>query len=54
MSLGMFSFRAVLNLAMLITESHKAKSIRSKILDIVLDVIAQKAGGKDEYLCPIT
>jgi hypothetical protein len=49
-SLGVFSFRAVLNLAMLITESKKAKSIRNKILDIVLDVIAQKSGGHTKYI----
>lgn len=49
-SLGVFSFRAVLNLAMLITESEKAKSIRNKILDIVLDVMAKKAGGHTKYI----
>jgi len=49
-SLGVFSFRTVLNLAMLITESDKAKSIRSKILDIVLDVMAQKSGGETKYI----
>jgi hypothetical protein len=49
-SLGVFSFRTVLNLAMLITESDKAKSIRNKILDIVLDVMAQKSGGHTKYI----
>lgn len=49
-SLGVFSFRTVLNLAMLITESEKAKSIRNKILDIVLDVMAQKSGGETKYI----
>ncbi|PIF03778.1 MAG: DNA-binding protein [Arcobacter sp.] len=49
-SLGIFSFRAVLNLAMLITESKKTKQIRSKILDIVLDVMAQKSGGHTKYI----
>jgi hypothetical protein len=49
-SLGVFSFRAVLNLAMLITESQRAKEIRSKILDIVLDVMAQKSGGHTKYI----
>lgn len=48
--LGIFSFKAVLNLAMLVTESDKAKHIRSKILDIVLDVIAQKSGGHAKYI----
>ncbi|MGZ5207434.1 MAG: DNA-binding protein, partial [Sulfuricurvum sp.] len=49
-SLGLFSFRSVLNIAMLVTESEKAKAIRSKILDIVIDVVAQKAGGHTKYI----
>lgn len=49
-SLGIFSFRAVLNLAMLVTESEKAKLIRSRILDIVIDVVAQKSGGHTKYI----
>lgn len=49
-SLGIFSFRAVLNLAMLVTESGRAKFIRSKMLDIVIDVINQKAGGSTKYI----
>lgn len=49
-SLGIFSFRTLLNLAMLVTESERAKFIRSKMLDIVIDVIAQKAGGNTKYI----
>ena len=49
-TLGVFTFRAVLNLAMLITESKKAKAIRSKILDIVIDVVAEKSGGHTKYI----
>ncbi|MFT5730223.1 MAG: hypothetical protein ACI8PB_004401 [Desulforhopalus sp.] len=49
-SLGIFSFRAVLNLAMLVTESQRAKAIRSRMLDIVIDVIAEKTGGKTKYI----
>ncbi|MEZ5454074.1 MAG: DNA-binding protein [Thiothrix sp.] len=49
-SLGIFTFRALLNLAMLVTESDRAKAIRSRMLDIVLDVIAQKAGGHTKYI----
>lgn len=49
-SLGLFSFRAVLNLAMLVTESERAKAIRSRMLDIVIDVIAEKTGGKTKYI----
>ncbi len=49
-SLGVFSFRTVLNIAMLVTESQRAKEIRNKILDIVLDVMAQKSGGHTKYI----
>jgi hypothetical protein len=49
-SLGVFTFRTVLNIAMLVTESDKAKLIRSKVLDIVLDVMAQKSGGNTKFI----
>jgi hypothetical protein len=43
--LGVFTFRATLNLAMLLTESDRARLIRSRILDIVIDVMAERCGG---------
>ncbi len=49
-SLGVFSFRSALNLAMLVTESARAKAIRSRMLDIVLDVVAEKAGGHTKFI----
>jgi hypothetical protein len=49
-SLGIFSFRALLNLAMLVTESDRAKAIRSRMLDLVIDIIAEKAGGHTKYI----
>ncbi|MGI9279458.1 MAG: hypothetical protein ACR2PX_07495 [Endozoicomonas sp.] len=48
--LGVFSFRAFLNLAMLLTESEKARAIRSRILDIVIDVIAERSGGHTQFI----
>jgi hypothetical protein len=48
--LGLFNFRALLNLGMLLSESEKAKHLRSKILDIVLDTINQKTGGNTKYI----
>lgn len=48
--LGVFSFRAVLNLAMLLTESERAKAIRSRVLDIVMDVLAERSGGHTKYI----
>lgn len=48
--LGVFSFRAVLNLAMLLTESERAKAVRTRVLDIVMDVLAQRTGGHTKYI----
>lgn len=48
--LGVFTFRAFLNIGMLLTESEKAKSLRAFILDIVLDSINKKLGGNTKYI----
>ena len=48
--LGIFSFRAVLNLAMLLTESERAKAVRSRLLDIVMDVLAERTGGHTKFI----
>ncbi len=48
--LGLFNFRAFLNLGMLLAESKKAKHLRSKILDIVIDTINEKTGGGTKYI----
>lgn len=48
--LGLFNFRSFLNLGMLLTESEKAKAIRSKILDIVIDTLNQKLGGSSKFI----
>ena len=48
--LGLFNFRSFLNLAMLLVESDKARQLRSKILDIVIDTINQKTGGNTKYI----
>lgn len=49
-SLGVFPFRAVLNLAMLVTESERARAIRSRMLDIVIDVMAERVGGQTRFI----
>ncbi len=49
-SIGIFTFKAFLNLGMLLTNSEKAQKIRSAILDIVIDVLNQKLGGKTKYI----
>jgi hypothetical protein len=48
--LGLFNFRAFLNLGMLLVESEMAKAIRSKILDIVIDSLNYKSGGSTKYI----
>ncbi|WP_430411026.1 DNA-binding protein [Kordia sp.] len=48
--LGVLTFRAFLNIGMLLTESEKAKLLRAFILDIVLDSINQKLGGNTKYI----
>lgn len=49
-ALGVFSFRTLLNLAMLLTESEPARAIRSRILDMVIDVLAERSGGHTKYI----
>lgn len=48
--LGLFNFRAFLNLGMLIAESEKARQLRSIILDIVIATINEKTGGGTKYI----
>lgn len=48
--LAVFNFKSFLNMAMLISESPKAKELRSVMLNIVIDVINKKAGGSTKYI----
>jgi hypothetical protein len=48
--LGVFDFRAFLNLAMLMTESHRAALVRQMILDVVIDTINARTGGGTKYI----
>ncbi|ELC6382878.1 DNA-binding protein [Enterobacter hormaechei] len=48
--LGVFKFRAVLNIAMLLVESEQAKIIRTRLLDIVIDTLAERVGGHTKYI----
>lgn len=49
-ALAVFNFRAVLNLGMLLTESEKAKQVRSFMLDVVIDTINKRIGGSTKYI----
>ncbi len=48
--LGLFNFRSFLNIGMLLTESERAKQLRSVILDIVIATINQRTGGGTKYI----
>ncbi len=48
--LGIFDFRAFLNIAMLLTDSEKARTVRSAILDIAIDTINKRTGGSTKYI----
>lgn len=48
--LGLFNFRAFMNVGMLLTESEKAKQVRSIMLDLVISTINEKTGGGTKYI----
>ena len=48
--LGIFNFRTFLNIAMLLTDSEKARELRNVILDIVIDTINKRTGGSTKYI----
>jgi len=48
--LSLFNFRSFLNLSMLLVESEKARLLRSKLLDIVIENINRKTGGNTKYI----
>ena len=48
--LGLFNFRSLLDMGMLLTESEKAKKVRSLILDFVITTINEKTGGGTKYI----
>ncbi|GIM54386.1 DNA-binding protein [Capnocytophaga canis] len=49
-NLGVFTFKAFLNIGMLLSESERARLVRSMVLDIVIDVLNQRAGGSTKYI----
>ncbi len=48
--LGLFNFRSFLNIGMLLTESEKAKRMRSIMLDVVISSINELTGGGTKYI----
>ncbi|WP_101773732.1 DNA-binding protein [Peptostreptococcus faecalis] len=49
-NLGISTFRTLLNFAMLLSNSEKAKQVRSRMLDIVINVLVDKTGGYVKYI----
>ncbi len=49
-ALGVFGFRAFLNIGMLVGESERAQLLRQMVLDIVIDTINQRTGGGTKYI----
>ena len=48
--LSVFDFRAFLNMAMLLSESEKARALRQFMLDVVIDIINRRTGGGTKYI----
>lgn len=48
--LGLFNFKAFLNIGMLLTESEKAVTLRSMMLDLVIAAIHEKTGGGTKFI----
>jgi len=48
--LALFTYKSFLNVGMLLTGSEKALNLRSAILDIVIDILNQKLGGKTKFI----
>ncbi len=48
--LGIFDFRAFLNMAMLMKEGDSARLLRQAMLDIMIDTINQRTGGGTKYI----
>lgn len=48
--LGVFTYKAFLNIGMLLTGSENAQQLRSILLDIVIDVLNKKLGGNTKYI----
>lgn len=49
-NIAIYTFRAFLDIAMLLTRSENARQVRSLILDIVIDTINKRTGGSTKYI----
>jgi hypothetical protein len=49
-SLSVFTFKALLNIGMLLQTSEKAKEVRTFVLNVVIDVLNKKLGGSTKFI----
>lgn len=49
-TIGIFSYKALINIGMLLTESEQARQMRAAVLNIVLDVLNRRLGGSTKYI----
>ncbi|UFH36430.1 DNA-binding protein [Flavobacterium acetivorans] len=49
-SLSVFTFKALLNIGMLLQTSDKAKEVRSFMLNVVIDVLNKNSGGSTKFI----
>ncbi len=49
-ALGVFNFKAFINLGLLLQESERARILRRAILDLVIDIVSARAGGNTKYI----
>lgn len=49
-SIGVSTFRTLLNFSMLLSNSDNAREVRNKMLDIVINLLAEKTGGNTKYI----
>lgn len=49
-SLGVFNFKAFLNVGFLLKESEKARVLRGVVLNVVINLVAKRAGGDTKYI----
>ena len=48
--IAVFTYKAFLNIGMLLTGSERAQKLRSAVLDIVIDVLNKKLGGTTKFI----
>jgi len=48
--MGVFNFRSLMNLGLLLKESERAMVLRKLVIDLVIDIVSARAGGSTKYI----